>query len=180
MVLQLELQSRISACVQALDVPFIVVSASEQNAEYRKFFLQNYPGKFQHVFCKLEDQLKEGACSLHNCEATCVSRSDRSNIDLMITGSPCDPFSLQRAKRFSHDGVKCHPDFLTTMKSVVSMYSLYEPRVAILEQVKGFTMPFEVGTTESPMDRLVGGRDWGGGMSKSLRNVQESKLTGCT
>ena len=138
-------------CVEALDVPFTVLSASELNGEYRKFFLANHPGRFQHVFCKMEEQLRDG--SMHPLASSCVSSSSRESVDLMVTGSPCDPFSVMRSKRFCHDAVKCHPDFQTTMECLVSMYRAYEPRVATLEQVKGFTMPFEAGGGETPMER---------------------------
>ena len=72
---------------------------------------------------------------------------------LMICGSPCDPFSMQRAKRFSTGSVKCHSDFATTMEGVTKAYLTYEPEVGIMEQVSGFLLPFEAGGTETPFSR---------------------------
>ena len=140
-------------------MPFTVASASEQNSDYRNFFLANHPGKFKHVYSTIQDQLKgrEGrACCLHestNNGSGCDPWAASSCIDLMVTGSPCDPFSVQRSKRFRHDAVKTHKDFDTTMDSVVSMYRKFEPSVGILEQVKGFIMPFVAGGAETPLDR---------------------------
>lgn len=72
---------------------------------------------------------------------------------LTICGSPCDPFSMQRAKRFSTGSVKSHSDFATTMEGVTKAYLTYEPHVGIMEQVSGFLLPFEAGGTETPFSR---------------------------
>ena len=36
-------------------------------------------------------------------------------IDLLVSGSPCDPFSTQRNKRFHETSVSDHMDFSVTM-----------------------------------------------------------------
>ena len=39
-------------------------------------------------------------------------------IDLLVSGSPCDPFSTQRNKRFHETSVSDHMDFSVTMETV--------------------------------------------------------------
>ncbi len=39
-------------------------------------------------------------------------------IDLLVSGSPCDPFSTQRNKRFHETSVSDHADFSVTMDTV--------------------------------------------------------------
>ena len=87
-----------------------------------------------------------------NCHALGGSTGD-DPVDLMIAGSPCDPFSTQRAKRFADGAVKCHSSYDTTMVSLVKMFKKYQPHTAVLEQVTGFMMPFESGSAERPYDR---------------------------
>ena len=102
---------------------------------------------------RIEDQLRDNACCLHPEAGSCAALTKHDTVDLLVTGSPCDPFSVQRTKRFRHDDVKSHPDFDTTMTSVVAMYQKYEPKVGVLEQVKGFSMPFHSGSPGTPLDR---------------------------
>ena len=77
----------------------------------------------------------------------------REPIDLMVTGSPCDPFSVQRAKRFQMGDVKNHAAYSVTMSSVISMYEKYEPYVGVVEQVMGFLYPLDTTTDRTPYDR---------------------------
>ena len=74
-------------------------------------------------------------------------------MDLLVTGTPCDPFSVQRAKRFADGQVKHHEDYSLTMESAVNMYLKYEPHVGVVEQVKGFIMPLASGDNATPYDR---------------------------
>ena len=115
--------------------------------------LVNHAGKFRHVFASLEDQLQPSRCCMHSDSDTCDPLAGESVVDLLVTGSPCDPFSKMRCKRFRTDDVKNHVDYGTTMRHVVDMYMKFEPRVGILEQVLGFSMPFTAGGTETPMQR---------------------------
>ena len=102
---------------------------------------------------RIEDQLRDSACCLHPQAQSCAAVAGHDKVDMLVTGSPCDPFSVQRTKRFNEDAVKSHPDFETTMSSVVAMYQKYEPKVGVLEQVKGFNMPFHSGAPGTPLDR---------------------------
>ena len=126
--------------LQALGINYHMLAASETNAGYRDFFLLNMgEGKFDHVFRSVEEQLAEHQPPKH--------------VDLMITGSPCDPFSVQRCKRFRAGNVKEHCDFKVTMQSVIQMYEKYAPAIGVMEQVMGFLMPFEKDGQVTPCDR---------------------------
>ena len=82
-----------------------------------------------------------------SCEIPC-------DIHLAVTGSPCNPFSTYRAKRFV-DGAMCHSMYKTTGEDVVSFYCKYEPHVGVTEQVKGFGMATSSSDEESPMEKLL-------------------------
>lgn len=142
--------------LKAIGTNFKILAASELNEDYRAFFLANHPGRFEHVYRSLDDQLQGETCILcheNGLQCTPTGRTPTEEIHLLITGSPCDPFSVQRGKRWASGSVKDHSDFGTTMGGVIKAYSTYEPFVGILEQVLGFTMPFEAGGSSTPLSR---------------------------
>ena len=118
-------------------------------------------GKFVHIYRSLQDQVKSevvcGSCSGTISAAVlgpCSPQKDvQGPVDLLFTGSPCDPFSQQRVKRFSDGNVAAHEQFEVTMSQVIKLYLLHEPKKAVFEQVMGFTMPFVSGGSETPKDR---------------------------
>ena len=61
-------------------------------------------------------------------------------VSLGVTGSPCNPFSTFRTKRFADGSVSAHSMTDTTMASVIRFYQKFEPRAGNTEQVKGFGM----------------------------------------
>ena len=151
--------------IQALDIDFQIISASEINENYRAFCEANYPGRFLHFFPSIQDQVAQQQgqkCEI--CKGSlagdtfgCVPKNDLPHgrdVSLLFTGSPCDPFSQQRSKRWS-DGVSVHSQFDLTMSSVVNLYTLYEPRAGVFEQVHGFTLPFNKGGGETPKQRQL-------------------------
>ena len=73
----------------------------------------------------------------------------------MFAGSPCLPFSQQRAKRWHTGDVKTHESYGVTMQSMIDLCKLYEPKKMMLEQVKGFCMPYEKGGTMTPKERSL-------------------------
>ena len=117
--------------------------------------MENNPGVFQHVYASLEDQIVGRQCLLHAGAETggCCEASREVSPDLMISGSPCNPFSVQRGKRFQPGDVSAHASFSTTMKGVVRMYMRRRPKIGLIEQVMGFAMPFEKGGSETPLSR---------------------------
>ena len=76
-------------------------------------------------------------------------------VHLLMTGSPCDPFSVQRNKRFADGNVKNHCQFDVTMEKVIQLYQIYEPKKGLFEQVHGFCLPFEAGGDETPKHRPI-------------------------
>ena len=139
--------------MQALGISFYITSASETCADFRCFFLQNNStSTFQHVFASVEEQAHGKACLLHPFRDTC-SPVSCGEVDLMISGSPCNPFSCQSQKRWLSGGVVNHEHFSTTMESIVTMYKRYQPRLGLFEQVAGFLLPIEQGSSTTPYQR---------------------------
>ena len=142
---------------------FTVVSASEINPAYREFCELNYPGRFQHFYNCLEDQVSEGHfCS--TCQGSSVARIvgcdpkralPSEGADLLVSGSPCTPFSAFRSGRYSPNSVVNHKACELTLGAVVDLYVKYEPQKGVLEQVWGFCQPLAAGGTETPKSRRV-------------------------
>ena len=95
--------------------------------------------------------LQQQPCSLHPHEHTCPLPVE---INLAVTGSPCNPFSTYRTKRFA-DGAAVHSMYKTTSEDVVSFYRRFEPHCGITEQVKGFGMPTSENDQQTPMAKLL-------------------------
>lgn len=123
--------------------------------------------QIDHLFSSLEDMLHfrgevHQRCALHdfdlcqNTSCAVVPSSKGSNISLGITGSPCNPYSTQRAgKRFSDGSVASHPLNDMTMEKVVDFYIQFEPNVGISEQVKGFDMRYSTSIETTPLQMLL-------------------------
>lgn len=151
---------------EALGVDFTILSASEISKSYRDFCEANYPGRIDHFFESIEDQIRTGkpcatcSASLMGDVLACgpdeVLRQRGLEVDILMTGSPCDPFSTQRNKRFANGGPTTHYLFDVTMQRVIDLYARYEPQRGIFEQVWGFCAPFEKGGKEVPKDRSLG------------------------
>ena len=146
---------------QALRFDFKIASASESNADFRMFLKENHPDSMQHMFesVELQTETKLSAPCLicasqgHDVKYCSGGRKACRGCDLMIAGSPCNPFSVYRAKRFSSGNVKNHVSFSVTMGSIIDMFQLFEPHVAVLEQVMGFLYPIDTTTSATPYDR---------------------------
>ncbi|CAE7797898.1 unnamed protein product [Symbiodinium sp. CCMP2456] len=144
-----------SWAMKGLGIGFHLLAACDTNADYRQFVRANFPGECKHLFLSLEDQLTKGTdCEIcSNNRTTCEHHDASLPVDILVTGSPCDPFSKYRYKRFSDGSVKHHADYQTTMTTVVTLYQTYQPNVAIMEQVMGFLMPLQTGSKETPCQR---------------------------
>lgn len=74
-------------------------------------------------------------------------------------GTPCDPFSEQRNKRYVNGSVKEHPLFAVTFRDAIGLLRKEcAPKAAILEQVMGFDKPEtrEGDSSDTFMQRQVG------------------------
>ena len=76
-----------------------------------------------------------------------------ADVDLLVCGSPCNPFSRMRGKRFHQDSVMHHKSYNTTFVDVFKAFEAFEPKTAVMEQTAGFGLPFDCSTTETPLQR---------------------------
>lgn len=99
---------------KAMGINFTMASCSELCESYRKMICLNNPGNVEHAFASAELQA-EGSqpCALHGHQrgAKCDPLAGFDTIDLLISGSPCNPFSQQRAKRYVTGDVAEHTYF---------------------------------------------------------------------
>ena len=126
---------------------------------YRGVILANNDGKVKHLYESLEAMLDEKPCTLHHgtgTGCTSCSLSLDTEISVGVSGSPCNPYSVQRSKRFHDGNVVEHSMNDTTMTSVIQWYTKFEPHLGITEQVKGFEMRTSTSVQESPLERFPG------------------------
>lgn len=118
-----------------------------------------------HFYASIEKQ----AAGTSRCELCAPSPGRRAigpcnpegdlqghDVDVFFTGSPCNPFSSQRSKRYSTGDVVNHPLYSITSSEVVKLLLRFEPKKILLEQVWGFAQPFEKGGSETPKDKPLG------------------------
>ena len=92
--------------------------------------------------------------AVENGAQSCLEDGGQGPITLLISGSPCDPFSVNRmGKRWAPGDIQAHTSYDVTMESVIKVYSKYSPVVGVMEQVAGFTMPFSQANPETPYSR---------------------------
>ena len=132
--------------LQALGLNFTAVSLSEANPDYRCVIETNYPNQVEKVFSDVKDQIL-----FHK-----KKHGSDGEVDLGVTGSPCNPFSTQRTKRFSDGDVVSHHQFETTMTSIIEFYEHVEPKLGITEQVAGFDKPLSTTQSETPLQMRLG------------------------
>lgn len=162
-------QNKLCQNLKALGIDYKIISASDIFSEYRQIIKINNAGKIGHIYKTAEEQVA-GDVRCEKCKEFPVkglpqvcdpaqwphdrdSGNFSEEIDLMMSGSPCTPFSTQRAKRFVHGDIADHRDFATTMQTVLSMYKNNEPKIGLFEQVMGFCRPMSSVEKESPKER---------------------------
>lgn len=130
------------------------MSASDPKLKTCKAFVHlNFPEQLPtHWFCTVEEQKGGAACTNHPYSKTpCVAAP--KDIDLMIAGGPCHPFSTQRVDRFQARSVAQHQEYEVTFKELSQFLESMEPKLLVSEQVEGFDLPFEKGFGETPLQR---------------------------
>ena len=121
---------------------------SEKSKPFQQFLKDNFsPG---HLHDTMADQVEGCACLLHPTKQECQIAP---NPDLLCMGTPCDPFSKTRPKRWLDGSVKQHFDYNVTFKDSYNTLMTYKPRLVIMEQVDGFDLPYCSGDSESPKQR---------------------------
>ena len=128
---------------QALGLRFKALSISEANENYRKVIMENHSGSVVQMFDDINAQVADW-------------NPESKSPDIAITGSPCNPFSSQRSKRYVEGNVAAHCSYETTMTSVVDFYETIEPKLGITEQVSGFDKSMSAGSDHTPMQLLPG------------------------
>lgn len=133
------------AWLQALGVDFLALSVSEANPVYRSIIEANHGKAIKTTFDDVNKQVSHYmACP------------QKASPDIGVTGSPCNPFSSQRVKRFAAGNVALHVDYETTMTSVVSFYATLEPKLGVTEQVAGFKQPMSSEDPTTPLQQFLG------------------------
>ena len=117
------------------------MSASDCSDKCKSFVFANTAGSCPtHWYQTMEHQTKGGTCcNLHKGSKVC--NPCPYTPDLGLVGSPCHPFSTQRANRFVEGSVAAHSECKVAMEEMLEWLRVFEPRLAILEQVLGFDMP---------------------------------------
>lgn len=118
--------------------------------------MENNVGNVNHLYHTLEDMLVDSPCGLHESSQGCQCCCDGASPTLGVTGSPCNPYSTRRAKRFCDDSISAHSMTSITMDSVIKFYTKYEPHTGITEQVTGFGMRTSRSVETSPLDSSLG------------------------
>ena len=132
-------------CFQALNIDFECLAAAEIDENYRDVISLNHPSRVKHIYTSIEEMLEDKGFKV------CGGPS------LGVTGSPCNPFSTKRNKRFADGSIVDHRMSTTTFDCVTNWYSKFEPRTGITEQVRGFVMRISSSTPETPCDRRNAG-----------------------
>ncbi|CAK9085091.1 unnamed protein product [Durusdinium trenchii] len=138
---------------EALNLNYNILSASDPDLKCHKFLLANLAhGKPTHWFKNLEDQMKNRPCCDHRYAQQCQASPVQP--DLGICGTPCHPYSTQRANRFAAGSVDEHKEFNVAMEQFLKWFERFEPKALVFEQVMGFQMPFIAGGSETPLSRF--------------------------
>ena len=135
-------------------MPFNLLSASDPNLLGRELMSHNLSSSATHWYEDLLSQARDSACCLHKFCSGCVSAPVAP--DIAVCGTPCHPYSRQRAGRFEHASVEHHREFDVAMADFMEWIRRMSPKCQIFEQVDGFMSPFHKHASETPFDRHQG------------------------
>ena len=137
--------------LQALGIQYEVVGASEPDAAFQRYLKDNHCKDLPHLRKTFGDQNAERPCLLH---PQCASCRKKPQIDVAIFGTPCDPFSEQRNKRYADGSVCQRPLYEVTFTDAFNLLTDHQsPNATILEQVLGFNEAESRACEETPMDK---------------------------
>lgn len=137
------------ATMQELGIPYKLLSTSEPHEPFRQFASVNHDSCHWHR--TIGDQLKDAPCASHPQSVECKVADEGCH--LLILGTPCNPFSTQRQKRFAPGSIMAHGLSTHTFDDAYQMLSKVKPVNCIFEQTEGFDKPFDTETTETPLQR---------------------------
>lgn len=145
----------------ALGIPEDPTPCAEKGEECQSFLVECHRHRLHHLFTSMEGFCTEsgvarGPCYHHG--KMCVE--DVGGRDCAIGGSPCQPFSKQRAGRWTRDEA-LHPLYQVTFGeigceggSILAALEMQQPLGGIIEQVVGFSA-CRKGQLLSPLDTLM-------------------------
>ncbi|CAK9112795.1 unnamed protein product [Durusdinium trenchii] len=139
-----------AAAFTALGIPFQLCGVADVNKDFRQIIEANY--KPSHSWSLMQDQISCQACLKHADSMACEMASC---LDVWVSGTPCPPFSEQRPRRFNVGSVEAHPLYSVTFESAIDAVKQGH-KAYIFEQVKGFGKPYDMSTSETPLERLLG------------------------
>ena len=136
--------------MQELGIPYKLLSTSEPHEPFRRFASMNHDSCHWHR--TIGEQLQDAPCASHPESVECKVTTDKE-CHLLILGTPCNPFSTQRQKRFRPGSIMEHELSTHTFKDSYRMLSKVYPVNCVFEQTEGFDKPFDSTTTETPLQR---------------------------
>ena len=126
------------------------MGASEPNAAFRDVIQSNV--QVEHLHSTMLDQTEERPCLHHPEPLQCKLEA----CDLAVFGTPCNPFSDQRVKRYRDNSVSRHPLAEVTFRDATSMIVRGDHKCVVMEQVLGFDKREQLGScaeSQTPMRR---------------------------
>ena len=139
--------------LKELGLTFSCLSASEPDSTAQAFIAANFSqNEILSVKSTMQEQIEENR-----------SFQDEQDQDgfrglaphLAVFGSPCNPFSRQRVKRFQ-DGAQKHKMFETTFLDLRQWLEEFNPPTAVMEQVLGFDMRIQSDDARTPLSMFLG------------------------
>ena len=123
------------------------MGASDPNAMFREVIKRNV--EVEHLRGTMMEQTLEKECIFHkNCGGCTLEPCD-----LCVFGTPCNPFSEQRTKRYRDNSVVTRPLAEVTFRDAKQMVLKGQRKCLIMEQVAGFDKPEQAGETLTPLRR---------------------------
>jgi site-specific DNA-cytosine methylase len=110
-------------------------AASDRKTSARKFICENH--EYTHLLsCADDHALGQGDCSIHGCFC------QLGEMDLVVAGLPCHPFTRIRNKRSDGEGrsgpIPTHPDYNTVFESFFQLLRRRQPWGFVVEETDAF------------------------------------------
>ncbi|CAE8649286.1 unnamed protein product [Polarella glacialis] len=137
-----------------LGIPIRCLGTSEPCEAFREFAQSNHDADHWHL--TMQDQIEDKPCTIHKDATSCCVVVQP---DYLVMGTPCNPFSRQRNKRFHEKSVMQHELAQHTFTDAYLLLEKYEPPSATMEQSDGFSAPLHAGSDDSPLKRFLAGLD---------------------
>ena len=134
-----------SSFAQELEIPFRCLSTSETCQDYRAYQAANF-----EIGCQYESFQDQIAARKRE-----KSEGLDEDVELLVMGTPCSPFSCMRRKRFHKDSVNQHAAYDLTFTHVYEAAQAFEPAALVMEQSSGFQLKVHTETADTPLNMLL-------------------------